>query len=120
MNDAEFQRCWPWLEASLAEFGSTHDKDQVWEAINRGAILWPGENAVILTQIITYPIGVRCCSVWLQGGELEELKTMYPTIEKYARAQGCDWLIGWGRDGWVKAMPGWVSCGTRRKKVLTE
>jgi hypothetical protein len=45
---------------------------------------------------------------------------MYPAIEKYARAQGCDWLIGWGRDGWVRAMPGWVSCGTRRKKVLTE
>ena len=67
----------------------------------------------------TYPIGVKCCSVWLQGGELAELKTMYPMIEKYARAQGCDWLIGWGRDGWVKAMPGWQSCGTRRRKILT-
>ena len=40
-------------------------------------------------------------------------------IEKYARAQGCDWLIGWGRDGWLKAMPGWQSCGTRRRKILT-
>jgi hypothetical protein len=116
----EFERCWPWLEASLNEFGATHTKDQVWEAINRGhSVLWPGVNAVIVTTMMTYPIGIKCCSVWLQGGELAELKTMYPAIEKYARAQGCDWLIGWGRDGWVKAMPGWVSCGTRRKKVLT-
>ena len=116
----EFERCWPWLEASLNEFGATHTKDQVRDAIRHGAVLWPGENAVILTTMVTYPIGIRCCSVWLQGGELEELKAMYPTIEKYARAQGCDWLIGWGRDGWLKAMPGWQSCGTRRKKVLTE
>ena len=116
---ADFDRCWPWLEASLNEYGATHTKDQIWDAIRHGAVLWPGDNAVILTTMITYPIGVRCCSVWLQGGELEELKTMYPTIEKYARAQGCDWMIGWGRDGWLKAMPGWQSCGTRRRKILT-
>jgi len=120
MNDAEFDRCWPWLEASLNEFGATHDKAHIWEAIRRDdAVLWPGANAVILTNTIIYPIGIKCCSVWLQGGNLDELKTMYPTIEKYARAQGCDWLIGWGRDGWVKAMPGWQSCGTRRRKILT-
>jgi len=28
-------------------------------------------------------------------------------------------MIGWGRDGWLKAMPGWQSCGTRRRKILT-
>jgi len=116
----EFDRCWPWLEASLNEFGATHTKDQVREAIRHGAaVLWSGSNAVILTQIVTYPIGVRCCSIWLQGGELAELKAMHSKIERYARDQGCDWLIGWGRDGWVKAMPGWQSCGTRRKKILT-
>jgi hypothetical protein len=117
----DFERTWPWLEASLNEFGATHTKEHIREAIHRNnAVLWPSENAVILTAMIFYPIGIKCCSVWLQGGELAELETMYPAIEKYARAQGCDWLIGWGRDGWVRAMPGWVSCGTRRKKVLTE
>jgi hypothetical protein len=120
LNSVEFDRCWPWLEASLNEFGATHRKDQVWGRIMLGqATLWPSENAVILTEVFSYPIGVRACNVWLQGGNLDELKTMYPVIEKYARAQGCDWLIGWGRDGWVKAMPGWQSCGTRRRKILT-
>jgi hypothetical protein len=120
LNSVEYDRCWPWLEASLNEFGATHDKAHIWEAIRRDdAVLWPGANAVILTTTIIYPIGIKCCSVWLQGGNLDELKTMYPMIEKYARAQGCDWLIGWGRDGWVKAMPGWQSCGTRRRKILT-
>ena len=103
----------------MNEFGATHTKDQVWEAISRGAILWPGEHAVILTTIGTYPIGIRYCNVWLQGGNLTELAIMHHVIEKYARAQGCDWLIGWGRDGWLKAMPGWQSCGTRRRKILT-
>ena len=64
----DFDRCWPWLEASLNEFGATHTKDQVWEAVYRGhSVLWPGEAAVIITTMITYPIGIKCCSVWLQG-----------------------------------------------------
>jgi hypothetical protein len=120
LNSVEFERCWPWLEASLNEFGATHTKDQVRGRILLGhATLWPGEQAVILTEITNFPIGIRACNVWLQGGDLDELKTMHSTIEKYARAQGCDWLIGWGRDGWVKVMPGWQSCGTRRRKILT-
>ena len=48
----EFERCWPWLEASLNEFGATHTKDQIRDAIRHGAVLWPGENAVILTTMV--------------------------------------------------------------------
>ncbi len=115
----DFERCWPWLEASLAKFGTTHTKDQVRRTIERGqATLWPGDDAVILTNIINHPIGLRSCNVWLQGGDLEELKSMHPAVERHARYLLCDQMIAWGRDGWVRVMDGWESCGTRRRKQL--
>ena len=117
---AAFERCWPWLEVSLNKFGATHNQLQIWDAIRTGrAVLWPGENAAILTNVINHPIGLRSCNVWLQGGDLDELKTMHPALEQAARVHHCDQMIAWGRDGWVRALDGWQSCGTRRRKVLT-
>ena len=59
LNDRdEFERCWPWLDASLASFGRTHGKQHVWERIAAGrAKLWPNEHGVILTEIIHHPNG---------------------------------------------------------------
>ncbi len=111
-SNSDFLRCWPWLEASLAKFGTTHTKEQVRQTVERGqAVLWPGDRSVILTNVINHPIGLRSCNVWLQGGELEELKTMHPAVELWARNHHCDQMIAWGRDGWQ-------SCGTRRRKQL--
>src|SRR6476646_7187496 len=111
----EFERCWPWLDASLASFGRTHTKAQVWHRIERGhAVLWPGANAVILTETIHHPIGLNSCNVWLQGGDLAELLAMHPRIEQWAREQECDRMIAWGRPGWLRAREGWENCGTRR------
>jgi hypothetical protein len=118
----EFDRCWDWLDASLASFGRTHTRDQVWEQIqHERATLWPGANAVILTNVINFPIGLRACNVWLQGGELEELKHMHPHIEQWAQDErGCQRMIAWGRNGWLRALDGYEPCGTRRAKWLTE
>jgi hypothetical protein len=117
----DFERCWPWLDASLASFGRTHTKQQVWDRIAAGrAQLWPAEHAVILTELIHHPIGLRSCNVWLQGGELGALKAMHPQLEQVARARGCDRMIAWGRDGWLRALDGWESCGTRRAKWLRD
>jgi hypothetical protein len=117
----EFERCWPWLDASLASFGRTHTRDQVWDRIQHGrAMLWPGRDAVILTEVITHPIGLKSCNTWLQGGDLTELKTMHPIVECWARGGGCDRMIGWGRDGWLRVLDGWENCGTRRAKWLRD
>ena len=59
---AEFERCWPWLEASLNEFGATHTKDQVWETIYRGAILWPGEGCELNGPSCTGAILTHCAT----------------------------------------------------------
>ena len=117
----EFERCWPWLDASLASFGRTHSKDQVWRRIDsRQAVLWPSANAVILTETIHHPIGLKSCSVWLQGGDLGEILAMHPRIEQWAREQECDRMIAWGRPGWLRTLYGWENCGMRRAKWLRD
>jgi hypothetical protein len=115
----QFQRCWPWLEPSLNIFGPTHTIHHVWDRVRLGhAFLWPGERSAILVEPILHPIGLRSLNVWLQGGDLPELKSMHPALEQWAREHHCDQLIAWGRDGWLRALDGWQSCGSRRRKVL--
>jgi hypothetical protein len=118
----EFDRVWPWLDASLAAFGRTHTREQVWERIYHGhAMLWPGINAVALTEILRHPIGFKSCNLWLLGGELGEIKIMQPPIEQHARDHDCArMLISWGRDGWPRALPGYEKCGTRIAKWLAD
>ena len=104
----EFLRCWPWLDASLASFGRTHSKEHVWDRIADGrAKLWPADRAVILTETIRHPIGLKSCNVWLQGGELDALKPMHPPLEQWARTHDYDRLIAWGRNGWLRVLDGW-------------
>lgn len=103
----EFLRCWPWLESSLNEFFPTHTQTQVADRIAEGrAYFWPGRECAIVGQIINHPIGVRDFRFWLQGGGLEELKSMHPGIYAWARERGCDVCTGIGRDGWSKVMEG--------------
>ncbi len=117
----EFERCWPWLDASLASFGRTHTKEQVFARIASGhAQMWTSEGGVIVGQVVTHPIGWSSFNIWLQGGELEHLKPMHPPIEAWARTHGCHRMTAWGRDGWLRVLDGWENCGTRRAKWLLE
>jgi hypothetical protein len=118
---SEFDRCWIWLAASLAEFGPpTHSKEQLWDRILIDkAYLWPGQGCVILGEIIDHPIGVSSFNYWLQGGELEELATMWAGVEAWAMSKGCSAALGSGRRGWLRVMPGWHELYTVRRKWLT-
>jgi hypothetical protein len=118
---SEFDRVWPWLDASLASFGRTHSKEQVWKLIAEGrAELWPNEHCAIVGKVVRRPIGLREYVVWLQGGELAELLPMHPAIEHSARARNCDRMIAGGRDGWLRVLDGWEKMGSRRCKWLIE
>lgn len=119
----EFERCWNWLNASLCHSGCpTHTREQVWFRIcNSNAYLWPGENCVILGEIINHPIGLRSFHYWLQGGELDELLTLHPGIEAWALTQNCHRATGRGRKGWLRKMHGdWQEGPVTRTKWLTE
>lgn len=118
---AEFERVWPWLDASLASFGRTHGKEDVWRKLDEGrAKLWPNEHSVIVTEIVRHPIGFKSLNLWLQGGELAELLPMHPAIEQYALEQRCARLTGYGREGWLRVLEGWEKTCTHRAKWLVE
>ena len=117
---AEFDRCWPWLWASLCEFGPTHNKEQLWLRLSsRKAFLWSNASGAIVGEIINWPIGLRDFNYWLQGGSLEGCKKLWEGIEAWALAQGCHRATGYGRHGWAEVMLGpWEKGLTARVKWL--
>jgi len=124
----DFDRCWPWLEGSLAWSGyplpdgavwPTHRKQHVLQRIIEGrAQLWPGDQAVFLTEIIEHPSGLRSQSNWAAGGDLDEIRQMMPSIEAYGRVRGCQRQIGMGRKGWLRVFEGYEELGYRKQKDL--
>jgi len=116
----EFDRCWPWLWASLCEFGPTHNKEHVWLRLaSRQAFLWPGKSCAIIGELITWPIGLKDFNYWLQGGTLDECKQMHAGIEAWAHSRGAHRATGHGRDGWIRVMDGaWEKGPTTRIKWL--
>lgn len=117
----EFERCWPWLDASLASYGRTHGKEHVWRRLAEGrAELWPNERCAVVTEIVRHPIGFASLNLWLQGGELAELLPMHPAIEQYALERRCAALTARGREGWLRALEGWQKSCTSRVKWLVE
>ena len=117
---SEFERCWPWLWESLCEFGPTHNKEHVWLRLSsRNSFLWPAEKCVIVGEFINWPIGLRDFNYWLQGGDLEQLLTLHPGIEAWAKSKGRQRATGYGRKGWARVMHGnWENGLTARVKWL--
>lgn len=80
---AEFERCWPWILASLeyaafkynGKIWFTHEKHHVWERIVTGkAYFWPGKECFVLTEFYVSPTGLKSHHTWLAGGNLKEIK----------------------------------------------
>lgn len=115
---AEFTRTWAWLDAALNTSPlKTHDREHVWEMLQSGeAQLWPTRNSVCLTEIKTYPTGVKVLFGWLAGGDLSEVKETTKALEDYARKIGCDAAAVQGRRGWLRAFDGYEDAGTTAVK----
>ena len=111
--EAEFRRCWPWLDAALQTSPlRTHEREHIWEALQSGAAqIWPTPNSVCLTEIKTFPTGLRVLFGWLAGGDLTEVKATTKAIEAYARKIGCDGAAVQGRRGWIRAFDGYEDAG---------
>ena len=118
---AEFDRCWPWLEGSLAAYGPTHSKEQIWQLIcNSRAFFWPGETCASLLEVVNHPIGFKSLNLWLMGGSLDEIVHTVPDYEAWGRQQNCSRVMACGRRGWLKVLDGYKEFGTRRAKSLLE
>jgi hypothetical protein len=115
--------CKAWLNAALfASPVQTYGLDHVRDALDRGlAQLWPTRKAAVVTEIVTYPTGVKGLSYWLAGGELEDVLKTHDAVERFARQQGCDFIEIRGRRGWQKAIRayGFRPVGTYYLKELS-
>jgi hypothetical protein len=124
----EFERCWPWLEASLEPFALrlpdgkvwfTHEKKHVWESIIVGKVFfWPGQECVMLTEFRITPTGIKEHHVWLAGGKLQEIIELTPKTEEWGRQNGCHCQTGTGRRGWFRVLEGYKDVGARGTKNL--
>lgn len=100
--EREFERCKPWLEAALAEGYATRDISDVERALRHGLMqFWPGAQCAMVTELVDHP-RKRVLCIYLAGGNLEELKAMYPSVEAFAREMNADAVVVNGRPGWKK------------------
>jgi hypothetical protein len=62
-------------------------------------------DAVFLTTLFRQPNGRPVCSLsWAAGADAIHPDAIYPTIEAWARTQGCQALVIVGRKGWERVM----------------
>lgn len=116
---SEFERTWPWLAAALDRAGNTHNKEDLWHAIESGnAQLFPLPHGAFVTEQRSYP-RLRECHFWLAAGDLKELLSVEPLTMQWAKSLGCQRATMRGRKGWARALPaGWEETGTIMVKEL--
>jgi hypothetical protein len=116
----QFDRCWPWLEASIECYGHTHTKEDIWRLIEKGYVdFWPGEASAWITEFWHHPTGLRTFHVWLAGGDLAEIMARSLELEQFARDHGAQRSIVSARKGWIRvAPPGYREISRRIMKVL--
>lgn len=99
---AQMDRCEPWLRDSMES--SLISWDQVRALVFQGrAQFWPGRNAALVTEIVSYE-NTRAIQVVTAGGELDELKKLATGAEAYGRAMQCEYALVEGRKGWERAL----------------
>ena len=78
-----FQKVEKILQPAL-EYDNTHNLQDVADCINSCTMqLWPGTQSAIVTQIQNFP-RMKVLHIFLAGGNLEELETLSPHIQKFA------------------------------------
>ena len=109
----QFERCWPWLCAAVERYGHTHEKEHIWDAIERGAAsLCPLPHAAILTSIESHPTGLKECYAWLAGGDLREIVAVEPHLANLHKQAGCHRVALRARPGWQRALNGYRMYGS--------
>jgi hypothetical protein len=96
-----FQKVEKILEPAL-EYDNTHNMQDVADCIDSCTMqLWPGVNSAVVTQVQNFP-RMKVLHIFLAGGNLEELETLTPHIQKFAEHMGCQKITLTGRRGWSR------------------
>lgn len=96
------------LDTSLSLEG-THSLADVEMALQTGdAQLWLSDDGLgaAVTEVNTYPTGLKRAVIWLSAGRLESVVSMDSDFADLARSLGCHEVRLIGRPGWGRALRG--------------
>jgi hypothetical protein len=96
---AEWNAARHWLAPALEDI---EEGDLINEMFLNRAQLWRGERSAMVTQLVGAE--VPNVTVWLGGGDLDDLLALQPGVEAWARQQGCREARINGRPGWARAL----------------
>lgn len=77
------------------------EHEVVGRLLNGTAQLWLGVRCAMVTEVVNRP---RTIHVWLAGGDLQEIVSLIPGIEAWARMMGCSEATIEGRKGWARVL----------------
>lgn len=121
----QWTRCLPWLESAVTRCGF-YEMADIERMVEAGELVfWPGEHAAVLTEFISYPKG-KVLNVFAGGGDTQEaldelLDRFEPELAQWAAANGCRWILGYGRPGWerTKLKQGYTRLWSVMRKELS-
>ena len=92
------------IERALKHAGGSHTFTDVVDAVRAGKLFfWPGEYSCLVTEFVQYP-QQRLLHVFLAAGDLDEIKSMEPSLRTFAESVKCSAISLTGRRGWVRAL----------------
>ena len=94
---------------ALARAGNEHTFADIEAEARAGRMqLWPGDDALAVTQLRNTPKG-KVLHILYAAGDGPELEEITEDMAFWAKAQGCASLTQTGRPGWVKRLKrrGW-------------
>lgn len=98
---SEFKRLQDILAPAL-EYDDTHNLQDIADCIDKSVMqLWPAHKSAVVTQVIDFP-QKKVLHIFMAGGDLEDLNTLSPHIEKFAQHMGCQKITLTGRRGWSR------------------
>lgn len=103
---AHWERCREWIAEGIREDSLLKLADIEAQLARGEAVLWPGQKCAIVSEFVTYPSGERASQVMSAGGDLDEIMSMVPGMEAFARLNGCKVSTVTGRKGWERVLKG--------------
>ena len=107
------------LIPAMERSGGRLDESSVLKSLlKREMQLWIAPGGAMVTQIATYPTGLKAAILLLAGGEMDKWLHFLPEIEDWARHAGCDVCeLPRGRKGWTKMLTEYRTMVFMEKKL---
>lgn len=113
IQSRNIESVWPsvssFIDRAIQHCDGKYTKENVKQSLlNRDMQLWLAMSehieAVLVTEIISYPAKKVCTFVFLAGEDFQRWSGLLHQIEQWAKSQGCESIELFGRPGWQKVL----------------